>query len=129
MAADIFTKFVKAELLQKHFEYLRWRLEEQRAESVLQNNGLILKDEWLEQGPAASGRWTRAHNRPRLCPFTPMRVARGPSAGEQVGDIRVTYGTFDDGTKAYREDLWKTTGSPHEKLEQHWTGVTSFRHP
>ena len=125
--ADLLTKYVKAELIEKHIEYLRGRLEAQRADTALRVNGLVVKDQWLERGTTGGGRWVRSHNTPRVCLFTPMRVARGPGHGREVGDLRVTYGVFDDGEKFYFEDLWEKIPEPNLRLARHWTGITTFR--
>ncbi len=88
---------------------------------------MIIKDSWLSRGKDAGKTWTRAHNTPRICLFTPMRVGRGPAHGDEVGNIRVTCGMFDNGERFYLEDDWKTSVEPHAKQARHWTGVTTFR--
>ena len=42
----------------------------------------------------------------RLALFTPMKVAKGPKNGLSVGEIRVKTGTFTDGQRLRRVDLW-----------------------
>ena len=57
-----------------------------------------------------------------------MKVARGPTSGEQVGSWRVTEGIYEDGREFVVQDCWKTATDPHVHLAQLWTGTTTFYH-
>ena len=125
--ADLLTKYVKAELIARHLESLHGRLEDHRANTALRVNNIFVKDSWLTRGSSGNGTWTRVHNTPRFCLFTPMKVARGPGRGDEVGDVRVTHGRYDDGEAFVIEDDWRRSGAPHRRLARHWTGFTSFK--
>ena len=128
--ADALTKYLKAETLLKHIEAMGGRLEEVRAKTALKLNRLqeTNADHWVSQAECEEDTtWTRAHRKPRLCLFTPMKVAKGPLHGDDVGDVRVTIGKYVDGEEFFIADEWKRSEHPHEQMRTHWTGFTTFR--
>ena len=120
--ADILTKYLKSETLLKHTEALGGRLETRRADGALRIAAVGRSDRWLEDDD-----WTRVHTKPRLCLFTPMKVAGGPKGSNEVGRSRTTHGEYADGEKFIIEDDWISVDNPHRKLKGWWTGYTVFR--
>ena len=124
--ADVLTKNLKAETILKHITALRGRLETKRAETALKINGVV-RDQWLHPAGRDGKTWCRSHSTPRLCLFTPMKVARGPLYAQEVGEVRVTYGEYEvTGEKFVIQDNWKESTAPHKNLQRHWAGFTVF---
>ena len=116
------TKFLKAELNEKHVKALTCRTGNGRAEAALRIAGVFAKDSWAEKGED----WVRCHRRPRRCLFTPMKVPNGPTHVAEVGKKRVTKGVFEDGEEFVIVDDWTKSREPHENLGKCWTGKTTF---
>ena len=123
--ADVLTKGLKAETMEKHVKSLHVELRQTRADMAprLQEVSGGTADRWLTQSPAA---WTRQHNKPRRAMFTPMRVAGSPQNGGCVGSVRITIGRYANGERFEIVDDWKTADEPHMMLRKPWTGVTTF---
>ena len=120
--ADLLTKFLKAETMEKHIEAMRCRVNNTRAETALKINEMTVYDEWKEKGET----WLRTHAKPRKTMFTPLKVPGGPSTSHDVGAWRVTIGKYDDGENFKIIDNWITSKTPHKNLGRFWTGTTSF---
>ena len=81
-------------------------------------------DYWRARG--AGGCWTRVHATPRRSLFTPCRVPRGPARPDLLDELRVTEGTYADGSNFKIIDGWRQGGRAHRVLDQPWTGITTF---
>ena len=120
--ADLLTKHLKFETVLKHVQAMGGVLKEKRDDNALKLQ--LLADAWCRESP----QWTRIHTKPRISLFTPMKVARGPTAGSEVGEWRTTEGVYQDGTTFLVKDRWKAAADPHAHLAQPWTGITTFTH-
>ena len=123
--ADLLTKFLKQELIEKHLKTIGCWTGTSRAKSAPQLQQITRRDEWIGHG----GDWARAHCKPRHALFTPMKVPKGPGCGEHIGSWRVTTGVYEDGECFTFIDQWKALEDPHRQLPQAWTGTTYFSDP
>ena len=136
--ADVLTKNLSAEVMNKHMKAMHCRTEAGRADKAPQLNEMKNKDDyweavpgrWCPEGggeecPEGSG-WARRHAKPRMALFTPMKVAGGPRNGVSVGEIRVTLGHYADGGAFRRADLWKNLEDAHDLRPKPWTGRNIF---
>ena len=124
--ADLMTKFLKPELVDRHLQILKFKRADGRAATAPQimsiENGKGV-DYW---GIKDAELLVRVHRKPRSCLFTPMKVAGGPSNAASVGACRVTVGRYGDGTSFRRVDDWKVASIPHQPMRREWTGTTTF---
>ena len=132
--ADVLTKALTNEVMEKHLKNTDCKATAGRAETAPQLNNLGEEygvnvgdhrngDSWIS-GPAAG--WIRVHRRDRQTLFTPMKVYMGPEHHADVGELRVTNGIFADGSVFEVRDEWKRVQRPHRKLRMPWTGTTTF---
>ena len=95
-------------------------------EEAVQQKECDNKDVWSCSG--ASGVWRREHRKPRRSLFTPLRVARGPSADTHFVRIRETNGINTLSMQAFRiVDDWTQSSNAHKVLDFPWIGRTTFR--
>ena len=79
-------------------------------------------DDWNRQGAYV----VRAHERPRLELFTPLRVAGSPQA-KSLTPTRITKGTYiDNGEKFRIIDTWTARNTAHRAMNRQWIGSTAF---
>jgi hypothetical protein len=120
--ADLLTKALNAETVEKHMNKLGIETHAECAETALKLANLAkAKDGWISKRP-----WQRRHDTPRRALFTPMRVVGGPANAGSVGSTRVTTGKYATGKTFVIEDNWRTTSQPHRLLGGAWTGTTCF---
>ena len=123
--ADLLTKFLKAETVEKHIKYMYLEVTDKRAKSALKIQNINFEgDQWKLD---AHG-WTRFHRKSRCCLFTPMKVPGGPTNHKDVGEFRITPGKFLSGEPFNHIDKWRTTSEPHANLGEAWSGHTKFVH-
>ena len=124
--ADVTTKNLKAETLNRHIENIGGALPIARTSAALTMHALeagkVVKDAWHR----AEGQIVRMHRKPREALFTPMKVAGGPLSAGEIFGRRLTIGRFMSGKAFILEDNWKTAAEPHRRLEEPWTGPTLF---
>ena len=84
------------------------------------------KDHW-NFGGGGSNKWERIHLKWRQTLFTPMKVAKGPTCGDEVGNWRHTVGRLRNGRVFQTSDQWKTLDPAlaHARVEE-FIGVTVF---
>ena len=124
--ADLMTKHLKPELVDRHLQILKFKRADGRAATAPQIMSIENSkgaDYW---GIKDAELFVRVHRKPRSCLFTPMRVAGGPSNAASVGACRVTVGRYGDGTSFRRVDDWKVASIPHQPMRREWTGTTTF---
>ena len=124
--ADIATKNLKAEILNRHIANIGGAFPIAQTSTALTINALeagkVVKDAWHR----AEGQIVRMHRKPREALFTPMKVAGGPLSAGEIFGRRLTIGRFMSGKAFILEDNWKTAAEPHRRLEEPWTGTTLF---
>ena len=121
--ADMLTKALKRETINKHVKFVHGYICTSRASSALSINCVNRSDHWQTK----SGKTiVRIHAKPRDCLFTPMKVAGGPMQSQMLEGLRLTIGQFKDGENFVVEDDWKNSSDPHRRLKQPWTGCTVF---
>lgn len=81
-------------------------------------------DSWDEVGK--KGVWRRAHRSWRRSLFTPMKVAKGPRHGGDLGTRRLTQGVKRDGSRFEVVDNWRDAQRSHLLLPFEWRGHTTF---
>ena len=116
-------KNLKTEALSRHVQNVGGWLPETSASTSLTINGLDRADAWSY----SESYLVRTHSKPRETLFTPMKVAGGPLAADQVQSSRITVGKFIDGQDFVLVDNWKTSAEPHRRLQSAWTGRTIFQ--
>jgi len=138
--ADLLTKHLAADTMNKHLRRLQCEVMESRASTAptlhqVQENGWISRtgegaadgdrqeedDRWSQEGE----RVVRRHGRPRLELFTPRRVEGAPPC-KSLTPIRVTVGKFASGEVFRLVDTWTARGQAHAALRMPWTGSTTF---
>ena len=153
--ADILTKSLSHELMEKHLYTVYCETSAGRADSAPRLNlmgevkghiggrtGIIIMgevegsiggktgeenreiDTWC--ATTSGSAWRRRHEKTRHKLFTPMRIPDGPGNRKEVGELRVTEGTYVDGTNFRIVDDWRRVKQPHRTLRMPWTGTTSF---
>ena len=119
--ADVLTKNVPAEILERHMRSLGVWISSDRAGSAPQLNH-VAGDSWRE----GSTHVVRTHHQPRRTLFTPLRVQGAPPA-KALTPQRITRGTFvKTGEKFSRVDTWTARATAHLELDEQWTGSTEF---
>ncbi len=119
--ADMLTKHLRQELILRHLDTLNCGLDTERAGTAL-NLQAVHSDSWVQNSEV----WRRQHAKPRMCLFTPMKVAGGPLLSSDVPDTRMTFGKYLNGEHFEVIDNWRTAAEPHLRLERPWTGTTVF---
>ena len=129
--ADILTKNVPADILQRHLVGMGVQIYSDRASTAPMLSRVSCPgdpqggpgDEWLEHGTE----WiTRVHEFPRTELFTPSRVGGAPP-GKALTPARITRGKFTDTNESFcRVDSWKQKSSAHRDLGRPWRGATTF---
>ena len=72
------------------------------------------------------GYWIRVHKKLRRSAFTPMKVSRGPTSVDQVGEWRITLSRrCSDNSWTIRTDEWRRIDNPHE-VTAPFCGFTAF---
>ena len=85
--ADLLTKCLKAETVEKHLKHMHLEVTNVRAKSALKIQSLnTIEDEWNLD----AREWTRIHRTNRDCLCTPMEISGGPTNHKEVGDFRIT---------------------------------------
>ena len=88
--------------------------------------GVDERDSWSSVG--VEGIWKREHRRPRVSLFTPMRVAKGPSANSHLSRIRQTRGVRLDTLESFEiADDWTQSGNAHRRMSFPWVGTKTFQ--
>ena len=127
--ADIVTKYLNAEAVQRHFSRLHIVRSSGRAQSAptLAAAGRRASDEWARE--VIKGEVTGVHHGPRRSLFTPVGVKDAPPA-RALAKSRITIGQFLSNWKKFRiVDNWTTRGTAHRDLGSEWTGTTTFLVP
>ena len=124
--ADVLTKNLNAETMNKHMKATHCRADAGRAGKAPQLNEMIKSDDYWEAKNPEAGEWKRKHVKTRAALFTPMKVAGGPRNGLAVGEVRVTVGQYVGGSEFRRVDLWKNLEDAHSLRPEPWTGHTTF---
>ena len=138
--ADLLTKHLAADTMNKHLRRLQCEVMESRASTAptlhqVQESGWISRtgeetadgdrqeeeDKWSQEGE----RVVRKHERPRLELFTPRRVEGAPPC-KSLTPIRVTVGKYSSGEVFRIVDTWTARGRAHAALKLPWTGSTTF---
>ena len=122
--ADLMTKYLPANDIDRHLEYLsiERRLNRAAAAPRLAMAQQAQVAHWRE----GAGEVRRAHDRPRRNLFTPTRVDGEPPA-EALTGTRQTVGRFQDTGEEFKiVDEWRNRMTAHRDLGRWWTGYTSF---
>ena len=122
--ADVLTKNVPAEVLERHMRSLGVWISSDRAGSAPQLSCVTgdTGDSWKEGAVHV----VRTHHQPRRARFTPLRVHGSPPA-KALTPQRITKGTFLlSGEKFSRVDTWTARATSHLMLDEPWTGSTEF---
>ena len=129
--ADLLTKHVTAEELERHLDGLAITRHDNRAELAPHLSLIRLSDGedvggeadfWVESAEMV----TRHHLRPRRSRFTPTRV-RGAPPGKLLTSARVTRGRYEDtGEEFTVVDSWRARSTAHATTPRAWTGETRF---
>ena len=123
------TKYLNAEVAQRHFDKLQITRSSGRAQSApslatLKGQGGRASDEWAKG--AEEGEVVRIHHGPRRSLFTPVRFKDAPPA-RTLAKSRIIIGQFLSNGKKFRiVDNWTTRGTAHRDLGGEWTGTTTF---
>ncbi len=124
--ADLMTKHLAAQDVERHADHLSLERYQDRAESApmlssLRHTGTE-SDAWTEEGQVV----TRIHAKPRHCRFTPLRVAGAPPAKALTG-TRITRGAYIDNGELFTiVDNWTTRSTAHASTGRFWVGSTQF---
>jgi len=129
--ADLLTKHVPAELIERHCVKLGMERLSSRAVSapklvVMMDHGEAeddKNDHWEDK--AERGILTRIHSKWRRDLFTPLRVQGAPPAKALV-PCRITEGEFEDGSRFRRADSWHARSTAHLNMGKLWRGSTQF---
>ena len=137
--ADLLTKSLSQDVMEKHLYTVHCETASGRAESAphlnavgedgdiyggVNDGGHREIDSWT--GPPQGPTWIRHHAKARNKLFTPMRVIGGPKDHTEVGELRVTTGTYVDGTNFHVVDNWRCARQPHRSMRMPWLGTTTF---
>lgn len=71
--------------------------------------------------------WVRHDTRARRSKFTPPRSREGPEDASSLSIVRMTMGTYTDGSPFIMTDDWTDRKSAYEDLNGERTGFTIFR--
>ena len=144
--ADLMTKNLTSNVIDKNMKKLYLRLEEGRAEKAAQLHALSWKasasisDEWQRARDKSNdqrggdrwgsrgneGTWHRIHKTPRRALFTPYKVSKGPADDKLLNSIRFTRGITESGTAFEFHDDWTKESNSHRLMEEKWIGCTVF---
>ena len=127
--ADLMTKHLAAQDVEKHVEFLSFERYQDRAGSAPMLSALVHgeseegdMDKWIEDESTV----TRVHARPRRSRFTPLRVTQAPPV-RSLTATRVTRGQFIDNGEAFTViDNWTTRSTAHASSSRAWVGTTQF---
>ena len=124
--ADLMTKHLAAQDVERHADHLSLERYQDRAESAPMLSSLrqtgTESDAWMEEGQVV----TRIHAKPRHCRFTPLRVAGAPPAKALTG-TRITRGAYIDNGELFTiVDNWTTRSTAHASTGRFWVGSTQF---
>ena len=128
--ADILTKHVAAELIQKHTAALGVWIGTGRAKTAPQLSSITGDAEGGRGGiwEDANSTAVRVHRQPRRALFTPLRV-RGAPPGRALTPQRITRGKYvSSGEEFEITDTWTSRGYAHRQLKEAWTGVTEVHY-
>ncbi len=127
--ADLMTKHLAAQEVERHVETLGFERYQDRAEKAPMlapiaeakvRGGAI--DEWSDSGIKV----VRIHHKPRQSRFTPLRIEGAPPA-RSLTATRVTSGRFtDNGERFTIADNWTARSTAHALTSRPWTGTTTF---
>ena len=126
--ADLMTKSVPADLAAKHLVKLGFLVVSGRSDKASRLQACTKRelvnssDYWLKR----DDQWIRAHVKPRMAMFTPMKVAGGPTSRDLIGKYRHTFGVEDGYAESYRIQEWNNKANPNERVLRGFTGVTLF---
>ena len=117
------TKGLKREPLNEHVKNVGGYTTSVKARSALSLGTVQHSDSWdTEDGRL----FVRRHDKMRECLFTPMKVAGGPKAAEELQGYRCTIGRYKSGQIFKIVDDWKLSKTPHQRLQEAWSGHTIF---
>ena len=124
--ADILTKAVPSELIERHCGRLQFEFKSGRAD-LAPDVMMTMKENEKEDDrwEVDENVWLRAHKKPRRTLFTPMKVRQGPKS-EEIKVRRRTVGIQSNGTVFDLADDW-TQPKAHRDMGSTWTGVTAFQ--
>ena len=79
------------------------------------------------------GIWTLQHTNPRrqleppckLSLSLSLSLSLGPTEPHKLASMRLTRGTFTDGTPFATFDNWRNHETPHLDMLDHWVGTTT----
>ena len=122
--ADLMTKHLPANEMERHLDTLNVELRADRAGTAPQLNVIHHEgsDHWAEGN---KGTVVRCHRRARRELFTPLRV-QGSPPGKALAAVRITEGAFLDGSHFRRCDNWTARSTSHLRMPRPWTGTTTF---
>jgi hypothetical protein len=141
--ADLFTKYLASELMQKHLEKIGVEVNNNRAKTAPQLNTTTTTTShphWTDQDKEGGDldrcdlrdTWhgdntiSRVHTQPRLHRFTPRRVSGAPPC-KSLTPIRVTKGKYLDNNQEFEHiDTWTARVSAHAPMKRPWVGKTVF---
>ena len=128
-SADLMTKNLGAEQLEKHVTALGMRRSRDRAATaptlasatiVTNVNGEV--DQWIKDCESV----TRIHAEPRDELFTPRRIPGAPES-KALTNTRITRGTYEGTGETFSIiDTWTQRSTAHRRLANSWTGTTQF---
>ena len=129
--ADIFTKSIGQDLMELHLDNIGYAFVEGRADNQSKLHQICRKsagasDYWKERNRGNDATWLRVHAKVREAMFTPMKVAKGPTSGSEVGKWRHSFFTSGDGPVSYSRDDWESLQNAHERFERPMYGITLF---
>ena len=142
--ADLMTKILNLNVIERHMEVLDLHFREGRAGKAAKlhelsravrqeehKNKLSIfsfendkADKWSNRGELQQ--WSREHSTARRALFTPFKVARGPGRKTKLMKVRVTEGIDEHGVHFKIEDDWTKPENSHRLLSASWVGRTTF---
>ena len=145
-SADLMTKHLANKVILKHMKQLNMTHKEGRSETAAKLHSVEQTstrprgrssdpaipaaaapprsepDFWAEKGE--HGRWVRVHTTPRRAHFNPWDVPNGPGRKTRLKPVRLTRGTFEEGSTFEEKDHWQHR--QREDRREEWIGSTLF---
>ena len=121
--ADLFTKLLPREDIQKHVESMNFTIAGGRADKSFTINIVIKGDFWIDEGQCK----ILVHNESRrqLCDPFQCRGGGAPQLNT-LTSIRFTHGTYEDGTTFVRQDNWTCKTIKNLDMGNSWTFRSVF---
>ena len=121
--ADLMTKGLAVDLLDKHMTFLGFGSRRGRSDKAVSLQTISNSDFWLCRG-LEDKLWIRIHRKPRRCMFTPMKVANGPKRANDVGKYRLTIIKVGEKNEADGFEEWCKLAEPHRSSGGPFVGAT-----